>query len=278
MQGKFRHSFWAEVYETVLAWYIAIPTTMALISPHKGKFNVTQKGGLVAHDYFDWTISIPYLLLAGLNFTGFFFGVGRIISGPAYESPTVILNLFWTLYNLIILGGAVAVAAETRQIRRSHRVALKIPAALRLPDGKLIQCHTEDFSSGGMALNPEMMPTLKSEDKVSLLLRRGEEEFAFPARIVATTDPLVRLRWELQNEEQASNLAQSTQNPDELRQAPRFQLRIQAGLRLANGETIPCRTENVSVGGLALVPEQPIDLKPEDEVTPVFWRCDKEYA
>ena len=45
LQGKVRHSFWGEVYETVLAWYIARPTTVALFAPHKGTFNVTAKGG-----------------------------------------------------------------------------------------------------------------------------------------------------------------------------------------------------------------------------------------
>lgn len=47
IQGKYRHSFWSEIYETVLARYIAPPTFVALINPHKGKFNVTAKGGLV---------------------------------------------------------------------------------------------------------------------------------------------------------------------------------------------------------------------------------------
>lgn len=34
LQGKYRHSFWSEIYETVLAWYIARPTTVALLNPH----------------------------------------------------------------------------------------------------------------------------------------------------------------------------------------------------------------------------------------------------
>ena len=50
MQGKYRQTFWGEVYETVLAWYIARPTTVALFSPGKGKFNVTEKGGTQAGD------------------------------------------------------------------------------------------------------------------------------------------------------------------------------------------------------------------------------------
>src|SRR5579862_5736401 len=36
IQGRFRHSFWNEAYEAVLSWYIALPTTVALLAPHRG--------------------------------------------------------------------------------------------------------------------------------------------------------------------------------------------------------------------------------------------------
>jgi cellulose synthase (UDP-forming) len=63
VQGKYRHSFWNEVYETVLAPYILGPTLLALINPKLGKFNVTAKGGLVKHGYFDRHIARPYVAL-----------------------------------------------------------------------------------------------------------------------------------------------------------------------------------------------------------------------
>lgn len=210
IQGSHRHSFWAEIYETVLAWYIALPTTMALINPRKGKFNVTAKGGLVDNKFFDWAISLPYLTLIGLNISGYFFGVGRLIWGPTDEIPTVILNLFWVLYNTIILGGAVAVSAEAKQIRLSHRVRMKLPAVLHLPNGKLIHCHTEDFSEGGVALVPTMLPNLKRDDPVIISLWRGQEELAFPARVASLAPPQLRLRWELQTLEQEAALVQCT--------------------------------------------------------------------
>ncbi len=47
IQGEHRHSFWNEIYETVLSPYILLPTMMALINPKLGKFNVTAKGGVV---------------------------------------------------------------------------------------------------------------------------------------------------------------------------------------------------------------------------------------
>ena len=120
--GKYRHSFWSEIYETVLARYIAPPTFVALINPHKGKFNVTAKGGLVKDEYVDWVISRPYIYLVLLNLVGVAVGIWRFMYGPENEILTVWVSIIWVFYNLIILGGAVAVSVESKQVRRSHRV------------------------------------------------------------------------------------------------------------------------------------------------------------
>ncbi len=46
--------------ETVLA--VAHRTMMPVpINPHKGKFNVTAKGGLVEEEYVDWVIAALHL-------------------------------------------------------------------------------------------------------------------------------------------------------------------------------------------------------------------------
>jgi cellulose synthase (UDP-forming) len=209
-QGRYRNSFWAEIYETVLAWYIARPTFVALFAPKKGKFNVTAKGGGVDSEYFDWTISLPYLVLIGLNLSGVAAGIWLLYSGPADEVPTVILNLFWVAYNLIMLGAAAAVALETRQVRLSHRVQMKLAAVLHLPNGKRIRCETADFSEGGVALVPAAMPEVGRDETVMISLWRGEDELAFPARVVAIAPPQLRLRWELQNQEQEAELVQCT--------------------------------------------------------------------
>lgn len=95
MQGSYRRTFWGEIYETVLAWYIARPTTVALFAPKKGTFNVTAKGGLVEKQYFDWDISHPYIALALLNIAGLGFGIWRLIAGPADEIMTVLITMAW---------------------------------------------------------------------------------------------------------------------------------------------------------------------------------------
>src|SRR5699024_638813 len=136
IQGSHRHTFWGEIYETVLSWYIALPTTVALLAHKKGLFNVTEKGGLIDKQQFDWRIAIPYVVLALLNIAGLVAGVWRYATGPKNEQLTVMVTMLWVLYNLIILGGALAVATERKQIRRSHRVQFSLPVDLVTQDGK----------------------------------------------------------------------------------------------------------------------------------------------
>jgi cellulose synthase (UDP-forming) len=174
MQGRYRHSFWAEVYESVLAWYITLPTTVALINPKLGKFNVTAKGGLIEREYFDWFISKPYMALVLLNFGGLVIGVMRLLYWNTFETATVTMNLLWTSFNLVMLGTAMAVASEARQRRVSHRVPMKIPATLYLANGQTLHCRTRDYSTGGLDLITGDTTALPEHNRVRISLNRGD--------------------------------------------------------------------------------------------------------
>ncbi|WP_370565215.1 UDP-forming cellulose synthase catalytic subunit [Cupriavidus sp. UME77] len=188
IQGKFRHSFWNEVYESVLAWYIMRPVLVAFVNPAAGKFNVTPKGGVIEEAYFDWVISRPYLVLLLFNVLGVVVGFLRLFLWNQFEATTVVLNLIWTFYNLIILGASIAVASETRQIRVAHRVAMKLPATLHFPDGRTLVCETIDFAEGGigMRLPPGMKAAVGEQVQISLYLQN--DEHMFPAKVVFQGD------------------------------------------------------------------------------------------
>lgn len=183
MQGAYRRTFWGEVYETVLSWYIARPTAVALFAPNKGTFNVTAKGGLIKEGYFDWKIATPYVVLALLNLLGFAFGIWRLIFGPSDEIITVVVTMLWVVYNLVILGGAVAVAAEVRQTRHSHRVAAALPVDVRGADGRVYGATLSDYSESGVGLSLNGTTPFKPGDTLSLLLSRGGRQFSFPVRV-----------------------------------------------------------------------------------------------
>jgi cellulose synthase (UDP-forming) len=188
IQGRFRHSFWNEAYEAVLSWYIALPTTLALIAPRHGKFNVTAKGGLVEHEFFDWHISAPYLVLVVLNFVGALLALPRLLYWNSFEANTVILNLIWTLFNLTLLGAVLGVAAETRQVRSAPRVPKSMPATLYLSDGTRIECRTKDFAMRGLGLSTREPAAVKRGDLLRVGLDSEGREYLFPMEVALVKD------------------------------------------------------------------------------------------
>jgi cellulose synthase (UDP-forming) len=210
LQGPHRHSFWAEVYEATLAWYIFPPTLAALINPKLGKFDVTAKGGVVKEEYFDWSISKPYLFIFGLNVLGLGFGVVRLFWWNTHEADTVALNIGWTIYNLIIMGAAIAVALEARQRRDNPRITRPIPATLRYDGQSPISCSTRDYSLGGVALKSPAPIQLPVGKRVEVSLFGPNREFVFPARVVGADAACLRLHFDDLSLQQEKDLVQCT--------------------------------------------------------------------
>lgn len=182
IQGQFRHSFWNEVYETVLAWYIVLPVLLALISPKAGAFNVTDKGGVVENDFYDWRMGWPYIALACMSTAGFVVGIYRLNSGGA-DASTLLINMAWSFYNIIIICASIYVAREIRQIRNIPRVKAALPAMVILPSGRKIVCETTDFSSNGLGLTMPADIKLTQGDKLTVMMSRGDIHAILPGTV-----------------------------------------------------------------------------------------------
>lgn len=210
IQGRFRHSFWNEVYETVLAWYIMPPVLLALINPKLGKFNVTAKGGVIDRGYFDWKMARPYIVVLGLNLLGLAVGLGKMAFDADASVATLTINLIWTFYNLVIVSAAVAVASESRQMRAEPRVNAKIKATLALGDGYSIACHTLDFSQRGIGIQLPPGLTVARGAVVDVSLYLDDHESVFPATVVFSKDQTIGLNFNGLTTEQQYELAQLT--------------------------------------------------------------------
>ncbi len=184
IQGPYRHSFWAEVYETVLATYILAPTLLALINPKLGTFNVTAKGGMNNETYFDRDIAQPYVFLLVINLLGLLVGVGRFVYWNSHEVDTVVLNMIWTVYNSIIIGAALAVAWESRQVRRSIRVNVSLGARIRIPDGPEIDANTVDISEGGTGLKLSTAQSIPQGGLIDVALAPDFRLVWTPAKVI----------------------------------------------------------------------------------------------
>lgn len=126
LQKGWRQPFLSGVYETVLSWYILVPTTVALFAPKVGTFNVTAKGGTIDKKYLDWHITTPWLVLIALNVAGLIAGVWRAALSTDPEFVTLLINMAWIIYNLMTLGATMAVAVEEVQKDRFPWVPLKL--------------------------------------------------------------------------------------------------------------------------------------------------------
>ncbi|MHB1022880.1 MAG: UDP-forming cellulose synthase catalytic subunit [Acidobacteriaceae bacterium] len=204
IQGQHRHSFWNEIYETVLAPYIFLPTMLALVNPKLGSFNVTAKGGVVNKSFFDSRIAQPFLLMLALNMVGLLMAIPRYFFWDTAHPGTVLMNVLWTCFNVIVLGVATAVAWESQQRRQHVRVNMSVPARLVRADGQNIAGETVDLSSGGTAVRlPEAFHTKPGEPlTVVFPLIVGDAEL--PVTVIGESGNVVRVQFDpltLQEEE-----------------------------------------------------------------------------
>jgi cellulose synthase (UDP-forming) len=182
VHGRHRHAFWNEVFETVLAPYILLPTLFALINPRWGKFNVTPKRALITQSYFDLRIASPFILLLLLNFGGLAAGFWQLRAGIDSQE-TVIVNMVWTTINTLIVGAALAVPWETRQRRTASRVSTRLPLRMLLPDGSEVEGVTLDLSTGGISAQLQRPCGLQMGDHAEIQVSASGRQFILPVRL-----------------------------------------------------------------------------------------------
>ena len=196
IQGEHRHSFWNEIYETVLSPYILLPTMMALINPKLGKFNVTAKGGVVRRTFFDSKIAQPFLVMLLFNIAGLIVAIPRFFYFDRSRQGTVLMNVVWCIFNVIILGVCTAVARELRQLRSTVRISVVTPVVARMPDGRAIAGETINMSSGGTSIRFSEALQLAPRTEVRLAFPAPASQTDLPATVVASEGSVLRARFE----------------------------------------------------------------------------------
>ncbi len=196
IQGKYRYSFWNEVYETILAPYILGPTLFALINPKLGKFNVTAKGGIVSKSAFDSRIARPYIFLLLLNLLGLIVAPVRFFYWDASHPGTVVMNAVWILFNLVIIGAATAAALEARQLREDVRIDSHIPAEIKIAGKESAFGTTLDLSLGGASVNLEEPLDLPAGAAVRIVYPLRNRHVEFPSTVVSTEGLKLQLQYE----------------------------------------------------------------------------------
>ena len=216
IQGRHRHSFWNEIYETVLAPYVLLPTIGAFLWPRRPRFNVTAKGQVLYSSFFDRRIARPFVLMLFVNFIGLLCAIPRLHLFAASNAPgwrglllsvphrmydphhlgTIVMNVAWTLFNTILLGVATAVAWENQQRRRAVRVNVEVPGGVILPDGNVVQGLTADLSCTGVRLWTGSRLNVQPGDAVRIVLPVLDGDASLPATVVRVEDESLRAQFD----------------------------------------------------------------------------------
>jgi cellulose synthase (UDP-forming) len=196
IQGEHRHSFWNEIYETVLSPYILLPTMMALINPKLGRFNVTAKGGVVKKTFFDTKIAQPFLVMLLFNIAGLIVAIPRFFIWDRDRPGTVMMNVVWCIFNVVILGVCTAVARELKQLRTTVRISVVTPVMARMPDGRLLPGETINMSSGGTSIRLNEAVNVPPLTEVRLLFPAPAAGAELHAAVVASEGSELRVRFE----------------------------------------------------------------------------------
>ncbi len=212
IQGHHRFSFWNEIYETVLAPYLLIPTLVTFFNPRSGRFKVTPKAGTVNSGFFDRRTASPFLFLITINLLGILCVIPRLFQLPGADKAfpmnllahmydghhvgVIVMNLLWVCFNLIILGVATSVAWESRQRRLSVRIAMTVPADVQLAAGTIFRGVTSDVSTGGLMLRMEQNLTASAGDALRITLPVLDGDATLPATVVEVSDNILRAKFD----------------------------------------------------------------------------------
>ncbi|WP_019090488.1 UDP-forming cellulose synthase catalytic subunit [Komagataeibacter europaeus] len=213
IEGRWRYSFWSEIYETSLALFLIRITIVTLLQPYKGKFNVTDKGGLLERSYFDWDAVYPNVILALLLSVAFVRGIFGIFwqFHDRLALQSFVLNTVWVVISMIIVLASIAVGRETRQTRHAPRVTVRLPVAVTDARGRRFDAHTRDISLGGLAVEGAWTTAEMEGTEVTVHYDNARDgiHVNVPARAVGAGRDMLRLQWirrDLHDERQIVNM------------------------------------------------------------------------
>ncbi|UFN47305.1 UDP-forming cellulose synthase catalytic subunit [Roseomonas sp. OT10] len=208
LQGAVRHSFWSEIYETVLSLWLLPVVVTTLLDPRKGKFNVTDKGGVLDEGFFDMRAVGPNAVLAVVQAIGLAVGIWGMLTTTPGTLPfqAYALNTLWIFLSLFVVLAGIAVGRERRQVRERARVGARLPMTVVLPDGQRFEGRTLDLSLGGAALEIPAVPGAEDGELVALEVTIGDERIALPAQVLRWREGRMQVRFAPQNVRDEGNV------------------------------------------------------------------------
>ena len=144
--NRVRWPFISELYETIQSVYLIRALASVIYSPTKPQFRVTTKGETTRFSRIS-ELGGPFYVIFFILGAGLVATVWRIIALPFNADVAMVVG-GWNLFNMLLMGAALGVVAERRQLRTSQRVAIERPAEIIYGD-RVIPAKIDDVSVAG---------------------------------------------------------------------------------------------------------------------------------
>lgn len=144
-----RNSFFTDVYESAVAFFLSFYVLKSMVIPFGEKFKVTNKGVKKANN--DYSLLLPQLAIVILAVLGLVKG-GFDYFNHLSNQYSILVNVFWNTYNIIILIFSINVALERLDPRKAQRVSVNKYSKIKNNNNLEIPANLVNLSKTGALL------------------------------------------------------------------------------------------------------------------------------
>lgn len=153
--GKTRSLTWSHIYEVAMAPFIGLASFVELVFSKPIPFRVTPKGTLTTKTTFSYTIAGPHIVLFLLTVIGWGITIPRFLSNDPSVINSVVINIFWSVYNLFAIIMSIFVCLERPRKRADERLLISEPALLGAES--IGPCRVVDISETGVQVSCDIL-------------------------------------------------------------------------------------------------------------------------
>lgn len=167
--GRGYARFWSIEQYNFLRFPAFLRATLAVFTPSKTRFRVTNKTGLPSSTRTQLILMamIPAFALAAIPF-----GIYRFLTDAHLPLGALIANIVWAALTIIIASSAMAFAwGRTNDRRRDYRFVAPLPFDVHLPSGGWGTLRAVDLTSDGVRLAAPMGLDFSVGKKIDAILR-----------------------------------------------------------------------------------------------------------
>jgi cellulose synthase (UDP-forming) len=161
-----------DVTHLLASFTITATVALALVRPWGHPFKVTAKGVASDRIVVQWGLLAPFAALAVATILGIALNISQY--SPLYGTDGYEVNVFWSVFNILVLVIACAVCIELPRRRSEERFESGEQALVRLNTGMQAPCMIRDISLGGANISLGI-GRLRANDEGALVFADGVE-------------------------------------------------------------------------------------------------------